>query len=80
MSGFDKTSSTRNPATQHPDSMTTEPVPILWEEVHLTHRRASALRSHYVTEWLKQTFMSWRSVFRRPGHMIPERHDRLQTR
>jgi hypothetical protein len=33
-----------------------------------------------VTEWLKQTFRSWKSVFRRPGHMIPERHDRLQTR
>jgi hypothetical protein len=80
MSGFDKKTSTRTFASQHPDSMTTEPVPILWEEIHLSHRRASALRSLYVTEWLKQTFRSWKSVFRRPGHMIPERHDRLQTR
>jgi hypothetical protein len=80
MSGFDKTSSPSNPAMQRPDSMTTEPVPVLWEEIHLVHRRASALRGFYVIEWLKHTFRSWKSVFRRPGHMIPERSHRLQTR
>lgn len=80
MNGFDNTSSPRNPAMQHPDSMTVEPVPILWEEIHLTHRRASALRSYYFTRWLKQTFRSWKSVFRRPGHLLPEGSHRLQTR
>lgn len=81
MSGFDYKPLPTDPAVQHRESMTTKPVPILWEEIHLTHRRARALRSYYVTEWLKQTFRSWKSVFRRPGHLIPPRTtSRLQTR
>lgn len=80
MSGFADKPSKTYPAEQHRQSMTTEPVPILWEEIHLVHRRGSTLRGFYVTEWLKQTFRSWKSVFRRPGHIIPERHNRLQTR
>ena len=80
MSGFDNKAWERNPAMQHPHSVVTEPVPILWEEIHLTHRHASTLRGRYMTRWLKQTFQTWKSVFCRSGPIIPERQDRLQTR
>jgi hypothetical protein len=43
-------------------------------------RRVSELRAPEVTKWLKQTFQSWKSVFRRPPRLIPERGNRLQTR
>ncbi len=80
MSGFDYTPSTTNPAAQHPDSVVTEPVPVLWEEIHLMPRRISAARTAYLRKWLKQSLQSWKSVFRRPGQMIPNGHNRLQTR
>jgi hypothetical protein len=81
MSGFDKKPWERDPAVQHPHSVVTGPVPILWDEVHLTYRRASTLRGRYMIRWLKQTFQSWKSVFRRSRYLLPEqRQDRLQTR
>lgn len=80
MSGFDYKPLPIYPAAQHPESMTTKPVPILWEEIHVTDYHIRAFRSSYLAEWLKQTYRSWKSVFRRPGHIIPPRTSRLQTR
>ena len=77
MSGFDTKAYERDPALQHPHSVSTKTVPILWKEVYRTHR---ARRDGPVAEWLKQTFQSWKSVFRRPVRLIPERGNRLQAR
>jgi hypothetical protein len=81
MSGFDKSSSTDLPASQHRDSTATEPAPVkwgepmplLWGEIYQMRRRVSELHGSYVTQWLKQTFQSWKSVFRRTPRLIPER-------
>lgn len=66
---------------QHPDSGVTEPaplvwgkpLPLLWGEIHHTHGRVSEPRASSLTQWLKQTFRSWKSVFRRPGYLVADR-------
>ena len=81
MSGFNKLSSTGRAALQHSNSNVTEPAPIswgeplplLWGEIYQMYRRVGELNGSYVTQWLKQTFRSWKSVFRRSPRLIPER-------
>lgn len=88
MSGFDTKTYERDPALQHRHSVVTEtapvkwgePMPLLWGEIHHMRRRVSELRAPELTKWLKQTFQSWKSVFRRSARLIPERGSRLQTR
>lgn len=83
MSGFDKSSSTDLPASQHSNSNVTEPAPVmwgepmplLWGEIYHMYRRVSERRDSSLTQWLKQTFQSWKSVFRRPGYLVSERGD-----
>jgi hypothetical protein len=90
MSGFDTKTYERDAALQHRHSVVKEtgltpikwgePMPLLWGEILHMQRRVSELRAPEVTKWLKQTFQSWKSVFRRPPRLIPERGNRLQTR
>ncbi|MBK8908717.1 MAG: hypothetical protein IPM60_12675 [Rhodospirillales bacterium] len=49
---------------------------ISWSEVEIHVRRARAIRSAYITDWLKRTAQSWGSVFRRPGHQLAGAHYR----
>lgn len=49
---------------------------IPWSEVETHVRRARAIRSAYLTDWLKRTAQSWVSVFRRPGRQLSGAHYR----
>lgn len=49
---------------------------IPWSEVETHVRRARAIRSAYITDWLKRTAQSWGSVFRRPGYQLSGAHYR----
>ena len=42
---------------------------VSWDEVQRHVRKAHALRSLYLAAWLKRTWRTWASVFRRPGRL-----------
>ena len=73
MSGFDNKAWERDPALQHSDSGVAEPAPLLWGEIHHTHRRVREPRGSSLSQWLKETLNSWKSVFRRPRYLAAER-------
>lgn len=47
---------------------------IPWSEVQGYIARAHAMRSAYLTEWLKRHARSWANVFRRPRYLTNESH------